>query len=217
MPRKGEHEDLTGRTFGKLTVKRFSHVDTKKSNNRTTRHYVWECDCECGNTSFVRANNLKSGHTTSCGCYIEQARKAGLRTSHGLSKTRLYKVYTSMKSRCYNPSERSYHSYGGRGITICDEWLHDFKAFYDWAIANGYQGDGKRSIDRIDVDKGYSPDNCRFISMHEQGFNKTTTHYIEVCGERLSIAEAAEKYGLKSKTIYTRVYRGQAPIKDEEI
>jgi hypothetical protein len=146
-----------------------------------------------------------------------QTRKAGHRTTHGLSKTRLYKIYTSMKTRCYNPADSHYHSYGGRGITICDEWLNDFSAFYNWAIENGYEPDGEHTIDRIDVDKGYSPANCRFITIHDQQFNKTNTHYIEVQGERISIAQAAERFGLNPKTIYTRVYRGQVPIREDEL
>lgn len=217
MPKKGEYEDLTGRVFGRLTVVELDHIETIRKNNRNRRHFVWKCMCQCGNVCSVRSTDLKSGHTKSCGCYMVQTRKAGHRTTHGLSKTRLYKIYTSMKTRCYNPADSHYHSYGGRGITICDEWLNDFSAFYNWAIENGYEPDGAHSIDRIDVDKGYSPANCRFITLHEQQFNKTNTHYIEVQGERISIAQAAERFGLNPKTIYTRVYRGQVPIREDEL
>ena len=217
MPKRGEFEDLTGREFGRLTVIGLDSTKTVKSKKRIRRYQIWKCVCVCGNTCLVKSIDLKSGHTRSCGCYMVESRRAGHRKTHGLSRTRLYRIFASMKTRCYNSADSHYQSYGGRGITICDEWLSDFSAFYKWAMENGYKSDGTCSIDRIDVDKGYSPDNCRLIPMHEQGFNKTNTHYIEVQGERLSIAKAAEIYGLNVKTIYTRVYRGQTPIREEEL
>ncbi len=153
--------DLTGKVFGKLTV-----LQRDKTVNKRTK---WLCKCECGNEISVEAYNLKTGHTQSCGCFQKEATSTASKT-HGKTHTRLYRIWNCMKNRCYRKSYHAYNHYGGRGITVCDEWLNDFQAFHDWAIANGYN-DGL-SIDRIDVDKGYSPHNCRWVTMAEQNKNK---------------------------------------------
>lgn len=218
MPRFGEHEDLTGKRFGRLTVIGLSMVNTVKSKKRNRRYYVWSCKCDCGNTCEIRAESLKSGHTTSCGCYKDEARKLGNHRTHGLSKTRLYRLYTGIKTRCYNESDKHYHSYGGRGIRMCDEWRNSFKTFYDWAVEHGYDehaDNGMCSIDRIDVDGDYCPENCRFISMSEQQYNKTTNHMVEYKGELMPVSKAAKLDGISEKTVFSRIYRGQEPFKDQ--
>ena len=152
--------DLTGQRFGRLTV-----LKRAETINKRTR---WLCRCDCGEEVIVEAYNLKKGHTQSCGCLQrEAASKAN--TTHGMRGSRLYRIWVCMHNRCYRKCYHAYNHYGGRGITICDEW-HDFQAFQYWAIENGYNDD--LSIDRIDNDKGYYPDNCRWVTMEEQNRNK---------------------------------------------
>lgn len=158
----GKLIDLTGQRFGRLTV--IERVGTSKNGNA-----LWDCKCDCGNTAVVRGASLKNGITRSCGCLIAESTK-NRNTTHCLSKTRLYRIWANMKDRCLNSNTREYPYYGGRGITVCDEWKNDFQAFYNWAMANSYQD--HLSIDRIDNDKGYTPDNCRWATHSEQMYNR---------------------------------------------
>lgn len=130
---------------------------------------MWKCVCDCGRTTIVNGQNLKSGNTTSCGCYGIERRNNASKT-HGKSNTRLHRIWKAMHSRCYNKKYHAYKYYGGRGITICEEWLHNFKTFYDWAMANGYEEN--LTIDRIDPNGNYSPNNCRWVTMELQNKNK---------------------------------------------
>lgn len=160
--------DLTGQRFGRLTV-----IERHGSD----RHGLatWRCLCDCGNEHICRGRVLRLGKTISCGCVNQELRKKRT-TKHDKRRTRIYGVWTSMKNRCYNPKSNRYHRYGARGITVCDEWRENFQAFYDWAMTNGYDENaskGKCTIDRIDNDKGYSPDNCRWVDMKEQSKNKS--------------------------------------------
>ena len=153
--------DLRGQRFGRLTV-----VDQLPAINKRT---MWLCKCDCGNEASVDAQNLHTGHTQSCGC-LRRERLSKASTTHGKRNTRLYSIWNHMKTRCRTKSYHAFRHYGGRGIRVCDEWLNDFQAFYDWAMANGYRDD--LSIDRIDSDGNYSPDNCRWSTMAEQNKNK---------------------------------------------
>lgn len=146
--------DITGQKFGKLTVLEYEG----RNDNRVQ---FWLCKCDCGNESIVRSSNLKSGNSKSCGCSINDSRhktnKAN--TKHGKCNTRLYSIWSGMKSRCNYEKNDSFNDYGKRGISVCDEWEDDFQTFYDWAMRNGYSDD--LSIDRIDNDGNYEPSNCR--------------------------------------------------------
>ena len=149
-----------GTRYGRLVVVNFyGFIDHQA---------FWNCVCDCGNTKIAKANSLKTGSTTSCGCYhIERIKEINSR--HGMAKTRLYRIWSCMKDRCINPNIKEYKYYGGRGITFCKEW-NEPAPFFEWAKANGYRDD--LSIDRIDNDKGYSPDNCRWATWSEQMRNR---------------------------------------------
>lgn len=193
-----------GQKFGRLTVIGFKQTKSGKYNA-----FGWECKCDCGNTIFIaRPRNVKCGQTRSCGCIkreIDKVRLGESRRTHGKSKTRLYGIWSKMKERCDNENTPAYHNYGGRGVKVCEEWHDNFQAFYDWAIVNGY--DDTLTIERKDNNKGYSPDNCCWITREEQARNKRNIQYVLIDGEKLPLKTACEKLGLPYKAVHLRVAR----------
>ena len=152
-------KEYAGKKFGRLTPVKRIHC----SENEHGRPFI-ECICDCGKTTRVSATALKAGSIKSCGCYNrEGSLKPG--ATHMLSGTRLYRIWENMIARCENRNSDSWKNYGGRGISICSEWRNDFLSFYNWAISHGY--DDSLTIDRIDNDKGYEPNNCQFLSRSE--------------------------------------------------
>ena len=200
--------DMTGRRFDRLQVVRLARID---KDNRA----VWHCVCDCGNEVDVVGKSLRNGNTHSCGCLnLENATKriVALNTKHGKAHTRLFTVWTSMKTRCENPNATNYANYGGRGITICDSWKNSFEAFYDWAISQGYDASAKRgkyTVDRIDNGKGYSPDNCRLANSSQQADNRRSTRHLTFNGKTMNLSEWAKYYGRHRSMFHY--------MKDEEI
>lgn len=194
--------DITGEKFGKLTALHLHHI---KKTSHGTRHY-WLFQCECGNQCVCNKNYVTSGHTTSCGCYIQTKIKNGLRTSHGFTHTRMYKIFHMMKSRCYHDTNRAFCNYGGRGITICKEWLDDFNNFYKWAINNGYTDN--LTIDRIDVNGNYEPSNCRWVDKKTQSRNTRRNRFYKYKGEVHCLSEWCEILNLDKALVRTRIRDG---------
>lgn len=172
---------------------------------------MWNCVCECGNTTTVRAKSLTCGVTKSCGCFAKE-HMASIAKKHGGYGTRLYAIWNSMRQRCLNKNNHAYGNYGGRGITICSEW-DDFSKFKDWAYRNGYDdhaGRGECTLDRIDVNKGYYPGNCRWATAKEQSLNRRDTILVEYNGEQHSLKEWSQIIGIRYDTMWRRYKKGKS-------
>lgn len=192
--------NLTGQRFGKLIC--------KKDIGRMSGRVVWLCLCDCGKESKVVSSNLLRGHISSCGC-SRNDNPAG--TTHGLSmnadkrKTRLYSVWIQMRQRCLNSKNKSYHRYGGRGISVCKEW-DDYAAFHLWAMANGYHND--LTIERINNNGNYEPDNCKWATHKEQGQNSSRNRLITFCGNTRTLGQWADLIGMHHDALRERLDNG---------
>jgi hypothetical protein len=189
--------DLTGKTFGFLTV--------KSQAERLVRKVVrWNCICSCGNQTIVAGKHLRNSKILSCGCYKRDVISL-LAKTHGRSETVEYKVWCGMKRRCYNVREKSYKRYGGAGIKICSEWLHSFDAFFS---DMGERPSAIHSIDRIDSTGNYEPGNCRWSLIHTQNRNRKNNVYLSNGGERFVVTDWAKKTGIPRSTISARLRHG---------
>lgn len=166
MPVRIPTEQLIGQRYSRLILLDEVEPDVYP-NGEMKRKFL--CQCDCGNQTTVRMSDMKSGRTQSCGC-VNIEKISALKRTHNLHHTNLYSRWKGMKKRCYNPNEPQFRDWGGRGIKVCDEWLNNFKAFYDWAMNNGYER--RLHLDRIDNNKNYSPDNCRFITQANNNRNQ---------------------------------------------
>lgn len=192
-----------GTRFGMLTV-----IEEKETKPRELRRFL--CKCDCGNETVVDLWSLRRGSTKSCGCLRHNDNVKERRIKHGGSvgekKDRLYAIWLGMKSRCYRPKTVHFEYYGGKGIKVCDEWVHDFPAFRKWALDNGYADD--LTIDRIDSDKDYCPENCRWATKIMQANNVKTNLNITYKGETHSVAEWGRITGIPDYRIRQRYRRG---------
>ena len=189
--------DLTGQRFGRLVV-------LERAENRAERTY-WRCQCDCGKIKDISTKTLRNGSTQSCGC-LQKERASQANGRHRMRHTRIYGIWLGIRRRCYDKENVGYELYGGRGITVCDEWRDSFEAFRDWAMANGYRDD--LTIDRINSDGPYSPENCRWATQKEQQNNRRNNRLIEFNGEVHTESEWAEITGIKVATIYARLRYG---------
>lgn len=173
----------------------------------TQRGWYWRCKCDCGEERLSSPYKIINGTTKSCGCKkVDRCHDmtSKYRIKHGGKKERLYGIWHGMKQRCYDSSCKDFDRYGKRGICVCENWRNDYNAFREWSINNGY--DSKKTIDRIDVNGNYAPDNCRWITLEEQNRNKEETIYLEYNGERKSLADWCDDLGIKYQTVYARIY-----------
>lgn len=193
----GRFVDLTGKRYGRLIV-------VGRAENGPRGKVNWKCLRDCGKYTVVRGDHLKSGETTSCGCFNVDTLTARLRT-HGDTGSGLYAVYRTMIARCENANNGQFLNYGGRGISVCPEWRRSYEAFREWAIKAGYKPG--LSIDRIDFDGDYHPDNCRWATPKMQGNNKRNNHRVTCKGVTKTIAEWADETGIPQSTIFQRIWK----------
>ncbi len=201
--------DLLGQRFGRLVV-----TECLGQQEKTGRRILWKCKCDCGNEIVARSDCLRRGVTKSCGCYSRDVHSEQLKkqaVTHKGSNDRLYRIWSGMRSRCGNETHSSYHNYGARGIMVCEEWEHSYPAFKKWAIENGYDENAKRgdcTLDRIDVNGNYCPENCRFISNAEQCNNTRRNHLVTLNGETKTFTQWLNEIGIERSTVYGRIDRG---------
>lgn len=189
-----------GDTFGDLTVIEI----LGKIRPQTSNHWYYKVQCKCGTKNIVRGTVLKNGRSAKCRkCAIKRTPNRRIQYKHGMTNTRLFNIWQSMKERCNTPTSHAYKWYGGRGIKICDEWENDFMAFYNWAINNGYKE--ILSIDRIDVNGNYEPSNCRWATTKAQANNKRTNRFLTLNGETHTMAEWGIITGIKDYNIENRL------------
>ena len=191
-------KDLTGMKFGRLTViKRHGYMYKNK--------IAWLCKCDCGNEKVVIGDSLKRGLVRSCGC-LHSEKWNKIITTHGLSEHPLYNIWCAMKRRCNNPKTERYPHYGGRGIKVCAEWENDFKAFYDWSVSHGYKKE--LSIDRIDANGNYCPENCRWADNYTQSINRTDNRRFLYRGKEYTVSELSNMFNINYHKLYRKLVRG---------
>lgn len=188
-------KDYTGKRCGRLVV-------IKRSEEHPNKLV---CQCDCGNVTEVLISNFYPNHTRSCGCLKSEIIKAGAHTTHGMRYTRLYKIWSDMRKRCKNLNGNRSQSYAGKGITVCEEW-NDFSNFEAWAMENGYGDD--LTIDRVDNDGNYCPENCRWTTVKVQANNRSSNHFLEYGGERKTIAEWSDVTGIAQSVLMGRIRLG---------
>lgn len=191
-------KDLSNQKINKLEV--IKRVENDKFGNAK-----WLCKCECGNIIEVLGIHLRSNHTKSCGCLKkDNCKSLKHKKAHGMSKTRMYKIWNGMKNR--TNINNKIKNYSDRGIKLCDEWNNNFELFYKWAIDNGYND--KLTIDRIDVNGNYNPDNCRWVTMKKQNNNKRNNKIITFNGEKHTMTEWNDKLNYTNGLLKNRLSRG---------
>lgn len=191
-------QDRTGKRYGRLVVLRRLHENNSRS--------LWVCQCDCGNTVTVRLSELALGNVKSCGC----SPKGRAPLNHGMSKTRIYRIWKMMHQRCNNPKSQGYENYGGRGIRVCPEW-DMFEQFY---ADMGLPPSKDHTLDRCDNNKDYSKGNCKWATWAEQHRNRRDNRLITAFGETKCMTEWAEEYGLPVSTLKNRLFRAKMPPED---
>lgn len=189
-------KDLTGMTFGKLVV-------VSKAEN-IGKNTAWLCRCDCGVERPMLTYNLLAKKSQSCGC-VRGIKIGNFSRTHGGSGTRLHRIFKGMKQRCENQSVPAYQYYGAKGISVCEKWRDNFETFKEWSMNNGY-GDCL-TIDRIDPTLGYSPENCRWTTKQNQANNKLNSMFVIIDGDKLTVAEWADRHKSNKPVLYSKFYR----------
>lgn len=192
--------DLIGQRFGRLTV-----VDVVFDERRRCH---CRCICECGKRAEVYLSDLMKGRQVSCGCFRRDI-TSSLNKTHGKHNSRLSRIWRTMKSRCNNPNVKVYPRYGGRGIQVCREWNDSFLKFYEWALASGYADD--LTIDRIDNNGNYCPENCRWVTVKEQNNNRSSCHFLTAFGKTQTISQWSREVDIGAGRISYRILHGWTP------
>ena len=188
--------DIKGKRFGRLiAIERVKNVGKKVS---------WKCLCDCGQETNVLTTNLTSNRIKSCGC-LKNQKLIERSTKHNQRHTKLYEVWKTMKQRCYNPNNKGYKNWGGRGIVVCDEWKNNYQAFYEWSMNNGYK-EGL-SIDRINNDGNYAPSNCRWSDKITQCNNTRQNKYFIINGVSKTIHQWCIEYNVPVNRVRQRLYK----------
>ena len=201
--------DIKGMRFGKLYV-------LEKTDKRRGRSILWKCLCDCGNITYVDSYSLKSGNTKSCGCGKTEGHPKYGDTS--IKNNPIYHIWQGMRDRCSRKKNKSYSYYGGRGIKVCEEWQNSFLSFMNWAIANGYKKN--LTIERIDNNGNYCPENCTFATMKQQSNNRRNGAYFSYNGETHTISEWSDILGVKQSLLRYRLWKGmpfQKAISKEDL
>lgn len=201
MKDKSKVHDLTGQKFGLLTVIGLAETDTRKT--------YWVCKCDCGNMKTVRSDSLLCGAIKSCGCIKRKQDEANLTKNHRhkMSGTRIYSEWQGMKGRCYNKGNARYADWGGRGIEVCEQWRNSFESFYTWAMANGYQDN--LTIDRIDNNGNYCPENCRWVGQQEQCRNRRSNINLTIGNSTRTLMEWCEIFQVDYANVNARYHRNK--------
>lgn len=189
-------KDLTGMQFGRWTVIRREGSDKYK-------HPLWMCICECGNESCIAGAALVRGKSLSCGC-LQKEMLSNKQATHRMSHTKEHKAWLSIKKRCYKKDSQDYSNYGGRGIKVCNRWLESFENFFE---DMGYAPTPKHSIDRIDVNGDYSPENCRWATPKQQANNTRFNKYVIFNGEKMTLHQVADATGVDYLRLWDRYSR----------
>lgn len=201
--KKNSKEYMIGRRFCRLVV-----IDEGEKRLKRNGFYDdrWICKCDCGNVKTISGHSLRYGNTKSCGCLGREKGNENLLIAqtpkHNQFGTRLYNIWGKMNSRCNCKSATQYPRYGGRGIKVCEEW-RKFIPFYEWSMANGYRDD--LSIDRIDVNGNYCPENCRWVTWKQQANNRRNTRYLTYNGKTMCVKDWETETGINSVTIKHRI------------
>jgi hypothetical protein len=198
--------DVIGEKYGRWLI-------VREVPNQVQKSYYCTCECGSGKDRVITFSDLKRGNTKSCGCYHKEVVKETSK-KHGLRGHRLYSIWASMKTRCYNENSSGYKNYGGRGIIICDEWINEddgFINFYNWAMNNGYSSE--LTLDRENVNGNYEPSNCRWSDRVTQANNTRVTKYVEINGEIKTPKEWREIYNLSRSTFKWRISKGWDIVK----
>ena len=202
---KSKREDVIGNTYGYLKVLEDAE-DIVSTKGIVARMVL--CECKCGNNKVVRLGNIKHGKTVSCGCFKKENPSG---TKHGMSTTRIYKIWKIMKKRCSNKNTLCYKNYGERGIKVCDDWINSFENFNN-DMNEGYSD--KLTIDRIDNNKGYSKENCRWATMKEQNNNRSNNRLLTFNGKTQTMSQWADETGINKGTISSRINRDGLSVGD---